>query len=86
MGLSHAVIAQEGPPGITRPVVFPPFDPNAPTCMPPAGLRKVLAFAQDNERKFMQGVGHGLELAACSPSATMRQIEGLHEGRISGSS
>jgi hypothetical protein len=22
----------------------------------------------------------------CSPSATMRQIEGLHEGRISGSS
>src|ERR1700693_4617637 len=64
MGLSHAVIAQEGPPGITRPVVFPPFDPNAPACTPPAGLRKVLAFAQDNERKFMQGVAHGLELAA----------------------
>lgn len=64
MGLPHAAIAQEGPPGITRPVVFPPFDPNAAACTPPAGLRKVLAFAQDNERKFMQGVAHGLQLAA----------------------
>jgi ribose transport system substrate-binding protein len=61
---SHAVIAQEDPPGITRPVAFPPFDPNAPACKPPPGLRKVLAFAQDNERKFMQGVARGLELAA----------------------
>jgi ribose transport system substrate-binding protein len=58
------VFAQEGPPGLTRPVVFPPFDPNAAACTPPAGLRKVLAFAQDNERKFMQGVARGLELAA----------------------
>src|SRR4029077_19508362 len=64
MALLHGVIAQEGPPGITRPVVFPPFDPNVAACTPPAGLRKVLAFAQDNERKFMQGVAHGLELAA----------------------
>lgn len=64
MGLPRGVIAQEGPPGITRPVVFPPFDPTAAACTPPAGLRKVLAFAQDNERKFMQGVAYGLELAA----------------------
>jgi ribose transport system substrate-binding protein len=64
MGLPHGVIAQEGPPGITRPVVFPPFDPNAAACTAPAGLRKVLAFAQDNERKFMQGVARGLQLAA----------------------
>ena len=56
--------AQEGPPGITSPTVFPPFDPNAPACQPPPGLLKVLAFAQDNERQFMQGVDRGLAKAA----------------------
>src|SRR3954451_4485546 len=44
--------AQEGPAGITRPVVLRPFDPNRPVCARPAGLERVLAFAQDNERKF----------------------------------
>jgi ribose transport system substrate-binding protein len=57
-------LAQEGPPGITRPVVFPPFNPNARVCSRPTGLRKALTFAQDNGRKFMQGVARGLELAA----------------------
>ena len=37
-------------------------------CAPPAPRRrassKVLAFAQDNEREFMQGVDHGLAMAA----------------------
>ncbi len=60
----HHTMAQEGPPGITRPVVFPPFNPDAPACSRPAGLRKALTFAQDNGRKFMQGVARGLELAA----------------------
>ena len=57
-------IAQEGPAGITRPVVLPLFDANAPACSAPQGLTRVLAFAQDNERKFMQGVAQGLALAA----------------------
>jgi len=56
--------AQDGPPGITTPTIFAPFDPNAAACTPPPGLEKVLAFAQDNEREFMQGVDHGLEMAA----------------------
>ncbi len=56
--------AQDGPPGITTPTVFKSFDPNAAACTPPPGLEKVLAFAQDNEREFMQGVDHGLEMAA----------------------
>jgi ribose transport system substrate-binding protein len=56
--------AEEGPQGLTRPVVLPPFDPNAPVCTQPPGLNKVLAFAQDNQRKFMQGVAQGLERAA----------------------
>jgi ribose transport system substrate-binding protein len=56
--------AEDGPEGITRPVVLPPFDPNAPGCSKPKSVNKVLAFAQDNQRKFMQGVARGLELAA----------------------
>ena len=62
--------AQEGPPGITKPQVFPPFNPDAPVCSRPAGLRKSLTFAQDNGRKFMQGVARGLELAAIDRGLT----------------
>ena len=56
--------AHTGPPGITVPTVFAPFNRSAPACTPPPGLQKVLAFAQDNEREFMQGVARGLALAA----------------------
>ena len=56
--------AQSGPPGITDPTVLPPFDPGAPSCSKPAGLKKVLAFAQDNQREFMEGVARGLARAA----------------------
>ena len=56
--------ADDGPPGITKQTVFAAFNPNAPACSPPPGLNKVLAFAQDNEREFMQGVDHGLAEAA----------------------
>lgn len=61
------VLAQSPPPpgpqGIVAPTIFAPFDANAPACTRP-GLSKVLAFAQDNEREFMQGVARGLALAA----------------------
>ena len=57
-------IAEDGPPGITAPIVLPPFDRNAPSCGAPPGLRKVLAFARENDREFMQGVGRGLAAAA----------------------
>jgi ribose transport system substrate-binding protein len=60
----QAALALEGSPGITKPVVLLPFDPGAPACSRPPGLERVLAFSQDNERKFMQGVAHGLALAA----------------------
>jgi ribose transport system substrate-binding protein len=56
--------AEDGPAGITKQTVFAPFDPNAPACSAPPGVGKVLAFAQDNEREFMQGVDHGLAAAA----------------------
>lgn len=54
------VLALDGPPGITAPIVLPPFDAKAAACSPPPGLRKALAFAQDNDRQFMQGVASGL--------------------------
>ena len=57
-------VAQEGPPGITVPTVFLPFDAGATVCSAPPGLTKLLAFAQDNEREFMQGVSRGLAAAA----------------------
>jgi ribose transport system substrate-binding protein len=56
--------AKDGSPGITKPTVFAAFKPDAPACAAPPGLSKVLAFAQDNEREFMQGVDHGLAMAA----------------------
>lgn len=63
-GNAPGVLAQEGSPGITMQTKFAPFDPNEKPCTPPPGLEKVLAFAQDNEREFMQGVDHGLSMAA----------------------
>jgi ribose transport system substrate-binding protein len=60
----NAAMAQDGPAGITSPIVLPPFNADAPACAPPPGLRKMLAFAQDNERQFMQGVAYGLAMAA----------------------
>ena len=56
--------AQEGGAGLTKRTVFPAFDPKAPICNPPPGLAKVLAFVQENEREFLQGVDHGLAAAA----------------------
>jgi ribose transport system substrate-binding protein len=58
------VSAQEGPSGITVPRVFPPFDRNAAKCAQPPGLNKTLAFAQDNQRQFIEGVGRSLAMAA----------------------
>jgi ribose transport system substrate-binding protein len=64
-GLSlGAAVAQDGAPGITDPMVLPPFDPAAPACSVPPGLERALGFAQDNDREFIEGVGQGLEAAA----------------------
>jgi ribose transport system substrate-binding protein len=60
----NAAMAQNGPAGITLPIVLPPFNADAPACASPPGLRKILAFAQDNGREFMQGAAHGLAIGA----------------------
>lgn len=59
--------------GITQATVLAPFDPKAPACGAPVGLTKVLAFAQDNEREFMQGVDHGLAQAAANRGLEYRR-------------
>ena len=56
--------AQQEPPGITQRTVFPAFNPTAPACNAPQDRTKVLAFVQENEREFLQGVHLGLQMAA----------------------
>jgi ribose transport system substrate-binding protein len=93
-GGAQSTRAQDGPPGLTSPVVFPPFDPAAAACNPPPGLEKVLAFAQDNEREFMQGVARGLaaaakdrglgfrvEMAANDPGRMIQQVQALRTAK-----
>ena len=58
------VLAAEGPPGITAPVVFPPYNPNAAKCSVPPGLTQTLAYVQENDREFLEGVNQGLSAAA----------------------
>ncbi|MEO6610487.1 MAG: sugar ABC transporter substrate-binding protein [Aestuariivirga sp.] len=60
--MAHA--SDDGLPGITTPTILPPFDPKAPSCTVPRGLSRSLAYVQENEREFLEGVNHGLEMAA----------------------
>ena len=89
--------AQERPQGITMPTVFPPFDPTAPACSPPPDVDRVLGFAKDNEREFVQGIDRGLSLAAQdrvleyrvalagNDSAVMiAQLEAFRVGKVGG--
>jgi ribose transport system substrate-binding protein len=61
--------------GLTQPVVLPPYDEHAPACSPPPGFERVLAFARDNQRKFMQGVAQGLAAAASDRGLAFRVMQ-----------
>jgi ribose transport system substrate-binding protein len=56
--------ADDRPQGLTTPQVLAPYDAAAPGCRKPPRLKKILTFAQDNQRQFMEGVSHGLRMAA----------------------
>ncbi|MFN4141699.1 sugar ABC transporter substrate-binding protein [Aestuariivirga sp.] len=56
--------SEELPQGIITPKVFAPFDSSAPSCESPPHHQRVLTFAQDNRRQFMEGISYGLSLAA----------------------
>lgn len=62
--VSGIATGQEVPQGITIPKQFSAFDPAAPGCTPPPDRQRVLVFAQDNRRQFMEGVSYGLSMAA----------------------
>lgn len=67
-------LAQGGPPGITTPQVFAPFNPDAAACSVPKGLTNVLAYVQENDREFLEGVNHGLSLAAKDRGLDYRRV------------
>ena len=94
---SVPALAQQGPPGIVEPTVFPAHDPDVPACTPPPGLERALGFARDNDRDFMRGVDYGLARAAGDRRLAYRlavanndsalmvsQIEAFHAGRFGG--
>jgi ribose transport system substrate-binding protein len=94
---SMAAAAAQGSPGITQRTVFPAFDPKAPACSSPQDRTKVLAFVQENEREFLQGVNFGLQMAARDRGLEYRravadndaakaveQIEGFLSGKVGG--
>jgi ribose transport system substrate-binding protein len=77
--------AQEGSPGLTTFRALPSYDNSKPACAKPPNVSRVLAFAQDNERKFMQGVSRGLELAARDRGLDYRPAQALNDhGRMVG--
>jgi ribose transport system substrate-binding protein len=59
-----ALVAETGSPGITRPTIFAPFNPDAPPCAKPNDLKRNLEFVQENAREFLEGVNLGLKMAA----------------------
>src|ERR1700679_580231 len=61
--LSSAKV-QVGAPGITKRTIFRTFNTHAPACHSPLGFRRALTYVQENERDFLQGLNHGLSLAA----------------------
>src|SRR5262245_6009959 len=87
--------AQGRPQGITTPQVLAPFDADARACRKPPRLKKILTFAQDNQRQFMEGVSHGLKMAARDrglsyqvaladndPAKQVEQIRQLRDARV----
>ncbi len=78
--VSRPSFAQDGPAGITVPRALPLFDDTAPGCEPPFGLQRTLAFAQDNQREFMNGVSRGLAAAARDRGLDYRVVLADNDG------
>jgi ribose transport system substrate-binding protein len=88
-------MAQDVSQGTTVPFVLPSFDTNAATCHAPPERQRVIAFAQDNDREFINGVGVGLKAAAADrklefkvaianndPNKMIEQIDSWRNERI----
>ena len=62
------------PQGITQPVMFPAFNANAPACSAPKGFGNTLVNIQENDREFLEGVHHGLSMAAQDRKLDYRRV------------
>jgi ribose transport system substrate-binding protein len=71
---SISSVANADSPGITQRTVFPAFDPNAPACGRPPGVSKLLGYVQENDRDFLNGVDHGLAMAAKGRGLEYRRL------------
>jgi ribose transport system substrate-binding protein len=69
-----STVAHADSQGITQRTVFPPFDPNSPACGRPPGLAKLLGYVQENDRDFLNGVDHGLAMAAKNRGLEYRRL------------
>jgi ribose transport system substrate-binding protein len=72
-GTLNSAHAFNGPEGLTVRTQFPVFDAYAKPCDPPPGLKRELAYVQENDRDFLQGVSYGLSLAAKSRGLDYRR-------------
>ncbi len=69
-----SVKAQDGAAGITQANRLPSLRPERARLQRASGLAKVLAFVQENEREFLQGVDHGLAMAAKDRGLEYRRV------------
>jgi ribose transport system substrate-binding protein len=67
-------VANADSPGITQRTVLPPYDPSAPVCTAPTGFAKLLGYVQENDRDFLNGVDHGLAMAAKNRGLEYRRL------------
>ncbi len=74
IGNSLPVRAQQQSPGITHRTVLPAFNPAAKPCTSPPDLARVITYVEENEREFLQGVDHGLSLAAKDRGLEYRKV------------
>jgi ribose transport system substrate-binding protein len=62
LGVGNGICADTS--GITQRVEFKPFHASTVTCNRPPGVTNTLAFVQENDREFLEGVNFGLSMAA----------------------
>lgn len=78
--MTISAAAQDRGPGLTQRTVFPAFDASAPACRAPPDVNKTLVYLQENDREFLQGVDHGLSLAAKNRQLEYRRVFAENDG------
>jgi ribose transport system substrate-binding protein len=79
-GIALAPFAAAQPaPGLSEPVVLPPFQPADTRCSSPSDRARELVFVRDNGRDFMSGVSYGLSLAARDRGLAFRELDAAND-------